>query len=1603
MLNNFFKFFTVVFLLAMFLFPQNNFAQSITNYTFAATSGTFTPLVGGTTMALSGGTVDDGWYNSIPIGFTYYYMGAPYTTVSTSTNGWLTFDQTLTTSVASNNLTSGTTRPFIAPLWDDLDLQLNTNFSYQTSGTVGNRVFTAEWLNEQWYYLATGNTISFQVKFYEATGAVEFVYRDEGGTVSVASASIGITALTGSGSGTFLSLNGTGVAPTASSSTETTTLATKPASGQTYTFTPPFIVPNAPTLLNFTAITGAGMTLNWTDNANDESGYKVYRSLDGTNYTFTASLPASTVSYTASGLNFGTLYYWRVYAISEGFISTALSGSQATNLGTISGNKNIPGDYATLTAAFLDINTNGLSGNTNLILQSGYTSAGETFPLLTPGPLAVGSYTLTVYPGATGLSITSASATGTIDINGSKNVVFDGRVGGVGSIKDLVIENTNVAGWALRFINDASSNTIKYCVVKGVNTSTSSGVVLFSTTTGTTGNDNNTIDNCDLRDGATTPSILLYGLGTSTTTAHYNSGNIISNNNFYNFYGTSTQAGIYLSSNNTDWTISNNSFYQTTPRAVVATTVYGIYLSNLGNNFTVTGNYIGGSAPNCGLSAWTTTGTTSAFRFQGIFLSVGSTTATSIQNNTIQNFVWTSSSGATTLPGVWCGIYLSSGNANIGNITGNTIGSGSGTGSVSVTTSTTGGVSVGIGSAASSATVNISNNTIGSITVLGSSTGVSHGFNGIWTTSGTTLTINNNTIGSTSTANSINASTVSTSTTAQSINGIINSSSATLTINNNTLANWNDSYNGSSTSAQVKGISTSSGVNIITNNTIRNLSSSIPHTSTGSSSSMFGIYQTATISGGQVVSQNVVHSLSNTAASAAVNIIGIHYGGPTTGTNVVSRNNIHSLTLATTSTTASMTGINTNNGLTNYQNNMIRLGIDASGNSINTGYAISGINDGVGTNNFYFNSIYIGGSAVTGVTSNSYAFNSSITFNTRAFRDNIFVNERSGGTTGKHYAVRVAGSAPNPSGLTINNNIYNVTGTNGVFGLFNLLDVANLAAWQTAVGQDANSFFTDPKFLVPTGTASTVDLHINPSVSTLVEGNGFDIAAVTDDYDGQTRSGLTPVDIGADAGLFTGPDLVAPNMVYTLLGNTSYTTNRQLTVAITDFSGIAASPNGPALYYKKKNDVSFVVNNTPTVVGSNYTFTINSASLGGVAAGDTIQYYVAAMDLIGNSGTSPGGGGGTPPGSTPPATFNSYTIVTTLALPYSQDFNAGTTLPAGWGGTMFVTANHGTAGSNGLNRNLYSSTPTANANTPIVGPIAATTQLEFDYRIVNFSSYPSTATTIGASDVYNVRISTDDGATYTTVYTINQANHVVSTNFATVVVPLGAYAGFNGVIKWELQWGAGDYYFDIDNVLVRVPPVGPPNAAALVSPANGGTGLSINTTLNWASGGGAAETGYRIYFGTDGGGVTPPTNIANNVDLGLVTLYTPASPLAYSTTYYWQIVPYNGSGNATGNIIWSFTTGPNPAISTFPYAEGFEGTSFPPYGYSTYGDKLWLSGSEAHSGLKAARIVYTPAGTGNLQTPSVILPATPNYRIKFWWKDDDIAARPGDGPEVAGL
>jgi hypothetical protein len=100
-------------------------SQTITNYVFTPSNSIFTPIALGTPVALVAGT-NDGYANSIPIGFTFYYNGQDYGTVSASTNGFIVLGQDISSSNNfTNNLTNGagaaSPRPIIAPLWDNFN------------------------------------------------------------------------------------------------------------------------------------------------------------------------------------------------------------------------------------------------------------------------------------------------------------------------------------------------------------------------------------------------------------------------------------------------------------------------------------------------------------------------------------------------------------------------------------------------------------------------------------------------------------------------------------------------------------------------------------------------------------------------------------------------------------------------------------------------------------------------------------------------------------------------------------------------------------------------------------------------------------------------------------------------------------------------------------------------------------------------------------------------------------------------------------------------------------------------------------------------------------------------------------------------------------------------------------------------------------------------------------------------------------------------------------------------------------------------------------------------------------------------------------------
>jgi hypothetical protein len=254
-LNNMLKrflFYTLFFILSAHLAN----AQA-PGYAMVAASGTYTAIAGTTVPLTYNGTAnnDDGIAvpaSAVPIGFTFNYNGTNYTLIRPCANGFATFGTTALangTDTWTNNITGSTAtmRPMLAPLWDDLDMS-GGSVTYALSGIAPARVLTIQWDKAKWTYAAANPVISFQLKLYETSNNIEFVYQQEAGAVTNTStsdlgATIGISA-TATGTNTFLSLSDVSTSPAVSSTVETSTISTKPATGQVYRWIP-FCTANA--------------------------------------------------------------------------------------------------------------------------------------------------------------------------------------------------------------------------------------------------------------------------------------------------------------------------------------------------------------------------------------------------------------------------------------------------------------------------------------------------------------------------------------------------------------------------------------------------------------------------------------------------------------------------------------------------------------------------------------------------------------------------------------------------------------------------------------------------------------------------------------------------------------------------------------------------------------------------------------------------------------------------------------------------------------------------------------------------------------------------------------------------------------------------------------------------------------------------------------------------------------------------------------------------------------------------------------------------------------------------------------------------------------
>ncbi len=173
-----------------------------------------------------------------------------------------------------------------------------------------------------------------------------------------------------------------------------------------------------------------------------------------------------------------------------------------------------------------------------------------------------------IQPTGGSFTIAGAIAGPLIELNGADNVTMDGLNSGGNALTVSNSNSSSSSAATVRFVNDATGNVIRNCTIEGSAIGSARGVVWFSdASSGVTGNDNNTISANDIKPaGANLPRYAIYGSGTS---GKENSVVVISGNTIHDFFSpdaNSNTTGIFVSSGNTDWTISNNKIYQTAPR-----------------------------------------------------------------------------------------------------------------------------------------------------------------------------------------------------------------------------------------------------------------------------------------------------------------------------------------------------------------------------------------------------------------------------------------------------------------------------------------------------------------------------------------------------------------------------------------------------------------------------------------------------------------------------------------------------------------------------------------------------------------------------------------------------------------------------------------------------------------------------------------------------------------------------------------------------------------------------------------------------------------------------------------------------------------------------
>ncbi|MGD0651420.1 MAG: fibronectin type III domain-containing protein [Verrucomicrobiia bacterium] len=160
-------------------------------------------------------------------------------------------------------------------------------------------------------------------------------------------------------------------------------------------------LPNSPSALGASAVSDSQINLSWTDNAGNETGFKIERALAATGpWVEVATVTANSQSYSDTALGACTTYYYRVRAYNGDGDSDYSNIANATTTGCLSApNPTAPGCGTTVSATSPTLSWTEVAGANGYIVRIFATPDCSGAPILTSSQLPAGTTSYAVQSG----------------------------------------------------------------------------------------------------------------------------------------------------------------------------------------------------------------------------------------------------------------------------------------------------------------------------------------------------------------------------------------------------------------------------------------------------------------------------------------------------------------------------------------------------------------------------------------------------------------------------------------------------------------------------------------------------------------------------------------------------------------------------------------------------------------------------------------------------------------------------------------------------------------------------------------------------------------------------------------------------------------------------------------------------------------------------------------------------------------------------------------------------------------------------------------------------------------------------------------------------